>query len=134
MCECAAYNFNSLDQFMVARWWRGVSMKTQVNQKRVGKSLQGVGPEYHQRRQNDTARQMNQILYIAIYYRHKLHIDQNEKLGMYAVTHVCAIDGYSKYIITWFSHDVCEEQSHHIWKPMQVHWLLHVYIACNLRH
>lgn len=30
--------------------------------------------------------------------RHKLHIDQNEKLAMYGVTHVCTIDGYSKYI------------------------------------
>ena len=84
-----------------------------ASEKRVGKSLLGVGPEYHQR-QNDTARQMNQIPYIAIYYRHKLHMDQNEKLVMYAVTHVCAIDGYSKYIITWFSHDVCEEQSPHV--------------------
>ncbi len=26
---------------------------------------------------------------------HKLHLDQNEKLGMFGVTHVLAVDGYS---------------------------------------
>ena len=34
----------------------------------------------------------------SIYYGHKLHLDQNEKLAMYGVNHVCAIDGFSKYI------------------------------------
>lgn len=30
---------------------------------------------------------------------HKLHMDQNEKLGMFGVTHVLAIDGYSSKIV-----------------------------------
>jgi len=30
---------------------------------------------------------------------HKLHLDQNEKLGMFGVTHVLAIDGFSSKIV-----------------------------------
>nr|XP_033474294.1 uncharacterized protein LOC117251836 [Epinephelus lanceolatus] len=30
---------------------------------------------------------------------HKLHLDQNEKLGMFGVTHVLAVDGYSSKIV-----------------------------------
>lgn len=37
--------------------------------------------------------------YNAEYVGHKLHIDQNEKLVMFGVTHVMAIDGYSKKIV-----------------------------------
>lgn len=29
----------------------------------------------------------------------KVHIDQNEKLAMFGVTHVCAVDGYSGKIV-----------------------------------
>ena len=69
-----------------------------ASEKRIGHSLARVAPEYHQRRRNDVARLTNPVLYTANYYGHKLHIDQNEKLVMYGVTHVCAIDGFSKYI------------------------------------
>ncbi|KAI4832319.1 hypothetical protein KUCAC02_015291 [Chaenocephalus aceratus] len=31
---------------------------------------------------------------------HKLHIDQNEKLVMYGVTHVLAVDGFSSNIVS----------------------------------
>ena len=34
----------------------------------------------------------------ADYFGHKLHVDQNEKLVMYGVTHVVARDGYSRMI------------------------------------
>jgi hypothetical protein len=30
---------------------------------------------------------------------HKLHMDQNEKLGMFGVTHVVAVDGSSGRIV-----------------------------------
>ena len=43
--------------------------------------------------------QTNPIPYQAEYFGHKLHLDQNEKLAMYGVTHVCAIDGYSAKVI-----------------------------------
>lgn len=45
------------------------------------------------------ARHTNPIPYHAEYFGHKLHIDQNEKLVMYGVTHVCAVDGYSNKIV-----------------------------------
>ena len=36
--------------------------------------------------------------YPAGYFGHKMHFDQNEKLVMYRVTHVVAIDGHSSFI------------------------------------
>ena len=41
------------------------------------------------------------IPYRVDYFGHKLHIDKNEKLGMYGVTHVAAIDGRSSMIVFW---------------------------------
>jgi len=69
-----------------------------VSQKRIAVSLRTVAPIYHQQRQTDTARKTNPIPYRADYFGHKLHIDQNEKLAMYGVTHVVAIDGHSRYV------------------------------------
>ena len=65
---------------------------------RIGRYLSRVAPVYQQKRRSDTVRLLNPVPYTAAYYGHKLHIDQNEKLAMFGVTHVCAIDGYSKYI------------------------------------
>ncbi len=48
-------------------------------------------------------RQVNPIPYTATYFGEKLHIDQNEKLIMYGVTHVCAIDGFSGKIVGFVS-------------------------------
>lgn len=41
----------------------------------------------------------NQHIYVARYFGHKLHIDQNEKLVMFGVTYVLARDGYSGKIV-----------------------------------
>jgi len=65
---------------------------------RVCQSLRRVNPFYNQHRRQGTERQTNPTPYFADYYGHKLHIDLNEKLGMYGVTHVCSIDGYSRYV------------------------------------
>ena len=70
-----------------------------VSEQRVGKSLALVSPVYHQARMTATARQTNPVPYRAEYFGQKLHIDQNEKLVMYGVTHVCAIDGHSRMIV-----------------------------------
>ena len=45
------------------------------------------------------ARNLNPTPYYAEYMGHKLHLDQNEKLGMFGVTHVLAVDGYSSKIV-----------------------------------
>ena len=42
---------------------------------------------------------MNPIPYRADYFGHKLHIDENEKLVMFGVTHICAVDSYSGKIV-----------------------------------
>ena len=50
----------------------------------------------------------NTVPYQAAYSGHKLHMDQNEKLAMFGVTHVVAIDGFSSCI------DVYKKLSHHL--------------------
>ena len=69
-----------------------------ASEQRVRRSLARVSPIYHQQRRSRTERQTNPHPYVAEYYGHKLHLDQNEKLVMHGVTHVWSIDGYSKYI------------------------------------
>ena len=48
-------------------------------------------------------RNQNSVPYNAAYFGHKLHLDQNEKLVMFGVTHVIAVDGYSSKIVAFSS-------------------------------
>ncbi len=75
------------------------SQGLRISEQRVGESLQRVNPGYSCARRSNTARQMNPVPYRADYFGHKLHIDQNEKLVMFGVTHICGIDGYSGKIV-----------------------------------
>ncbi|KAL7397154.1 hypothetical protein ABVT39_017641 [Epinephelus coioides] len=69
-----------------------------ASERRVGRMLtQMHEPDHQERRQG--ARTLNPQPYQAEYMGHKLHMDQNEKLTMYGVTHVIAIDGFSKKIV-----------------------------------
>ena len=70
-----------------------------VGEQRVGKSLQSCNPTYQHARTTETARLLNPVPYRADYFGHKLHCDQNEKMVMFGVTHVCGIDGYSGKIV-----------------------------------
>ena len=54
-----------------------------------------IPPVYIEHRCRNTYHQINPVPYYAQYYGHKLHIDQNEKLIQFGVTHVAAADGYS---------------------------------------
>ena len=69
-----------------------------ISEQKVGQSLCRVAPENHQIRQSSTRQRLNPVPY-ANYFGHKTHIDQNEKLVMYGVTHICASDGYSSKIV-----------------------------------
>ena len=69
------------------------------SEQRVGESLQRVSPSQHASRRSLAHRRMNPVPYNADYFGQKLHVDQNEKLVMYGVTHCCAIDGYSGKIV-----------------------------------
>ncbi|XP_041843882.1 uncharacterized protein LOC121641670 [Melanotaenia boesemani] len=65
---------------------------------RVGTVLSQMHEPYHQERRQG-AENLNPQPYQAEYMGHKLHMDQNEKLAMYGVTHVLAIDGFSKKVV-----------------------------------
>jgi hypothetical protein len=60
----------------------------------IRKHLLGVQPAYARERRQGTERQINPSPYYAEYAGQKLHMDQNEKVVMFGVTHVCAMDGY----------------------------------------
>ena len=42
---------------------------------------------------------MNPVPYRARFYGEKIHLDQNEKLVMYGIVHVVAVDGYSRKVV-----------------------------------
>ena len=72
---------------------------TAIGQNSVGAALAKVYPGNHRKRQNKSEKQTNPILYRADYFGHKLHLDQNEKLVMYVVTPVVAIDGHNRFVV-----------------------------------
>lgn len=74
-------------------------LSSQGSEKRVGDSLQRVNPAYHTARQVGAERQLNPVPYRADYFGEKLHVDQNEKLVMFGVTHICGIDGHSGKVV-----------------------------------
>ena len=71
----------------------------QVSQRRIASSLRRLAPVQYQARRQDTYRLLNPVPYRASHYGEKLHLAQNEKLVMYGVTHVIAVDGYSRKIV-----------------------------------
>ncbi|XP_051231383.1 uncharacterized protein LOC127349562 [Dicentrarchus labrax] len=62
---------------------------------RIGSVLRTMHQPYHEARRQG-ARNLNPIPYQADYMGHKVHMDQNEKLAMFGVTHVLAIDCFRK--------------------------------------
>ena len=85
-------------------------------ERRVGMALQHANPGYQRARQERTERQLNPTPYRASHFGCKIHIDQNEKLVMYGVTHICAIDGYSGKIVGFISMPIknCIEIYNHL--------------------
>ena len=70
-----------------------------VSENRVAASLKRVAPLQYEQRRHDTMNNINPAPYIALYFGHKLHLDQNEKLKMFGATHVIARDGFSGKIV-----------------------------------
>lgn len=66
-----------------------------IGEQRIRQSLLHVTPVYTVQRRNHTYRRINPTPYYAEYHGHKIHLDQNEKLLQFGVTHVAASDGYS---------------------------------------
>ena len=71
-----------------------------IGESKVAESLQRVAPESYERRRQSTIDRTNPVPYHASAFGHKLHLDQNEKLIMFGVTHVVAVDGYSGMIVS----------------------------------
>lgn len=103
---------------------------TRVAQVRVGRALQVVNPSYHSARRNRAERRLNPIPYHATHFGHKLHIDQNEKLVMFGVTHICAIDGYSGKVVGFITTPVKNnvEIYSHLFRLVHVHVVQSVYL------
>lgn len=74
-----------------------------VSEVRVGEALKRTDPLHHSSRSLVTYRSINPRIYHADHFGHKLHIDQNEKIVMFGVTHVAAIDGFSGRIVGFVS-------------------------------
>ena len=74
-----------------------------VGDKRIARSMHAVAPGDYQLRSINMGRLLNPVPYMAEYYGDKVHVDQNEKLAMYGVTHV-AVDGYSGRIVRSSNH------------------------------
>lgn len=70
-----------------------------VSDKRIARSLERVDPVAYEGRRHNTLDMTNPIPYYASGFGHKLHLDQNEKLVMFGLTHVLAVDGYSGFIV-----------------------------------
>lgn len=70
-----------------------------VSQRRLGRSLQRTFPLVHSRRTQTHGRLLNPIPYRAEFFWEKIHFDQNEKLVMYGIVHVIAVDGFSRKIV-----------------------------------
>ncbi|XP_071063086.1 uncharacterized protein [Pseudochaenichthys georgianus] len=64
----------------------------------IGAVLRTSHQPYHEARCQG-AHNLNPTPYRADYMGQKVHMDQNEKLAMFGVTHVVAIDGFSKKIV-----------------------------------
>ena len=70
-----------------------------VSERRVGRSMGRVAPGPQHGRRQRARRHLNPPVYTARFFGDKLHLDQNEKLAMYGVTHVIAVDGFSRKIV-----------------------------------
>lgn len=62
-------------------------------------TLQSRGIRIGKTKVGTAGRSLNPRVYHADYFGHKIHFDQNEKLGMFGIVHVCARDGYSGMIV-----------------------------------
>ena len=71
----------------------------QVSQARLAASLRRLAPLQYHARSIDIHRMLNPAPYRASHYGEKLHLDQNEKIAMFGVTHILAVDGYSRQIV-----------------------------------
>ena len=66
-----------------------------VSEGKVRQSLKRLDPAYHQIRHETAGRLLNPKCYNADYFGHEVHLDRNEKLKVFGVTHEMTRDGYA---------------------------------------
>ena len=82
---------------------------------KTDKILDKINPETQRKTENVDGRFLNPNLYNAKYFGHKIYYNQNEKLGMLGVIHVCVQDEFSSKIVGHATmarkkkHLICEE-------------------------
>ena len=74
-------------------------MKSKGIETKIGKVFDEINLEAQRKSQNTASCSLNPKVYNGIYFGHKIYYDQNEKLGMFGVVHVCALDGFSGKIV-----------------------------------
>ena len=72
-----------------------------VSEVKVRKSLKKFDPACHQIKHETAGTPVNPKCYNADYFDDKVHLDQNEKLKMFGVTHVMARDDFSRMIVAF---------------------------------
>ena len=70
-----------------------------VSYHQLRSALPVVSPQYHAMRTHDVVECTNPRVYIARYFGHRLHVDQNEKMAMFGLVSVLARDGFSGKIV-----------------------------------
>ena len=74
-------------------------MKSKGIETKIGKVFDEINLEAQRKSHNTASCSFNPKVYNAIYFAHKIYYDQNEKLGMFGVVHVCTLDGFSGKIV-----------------------------------
>ena len=102
-------NFHTFNHFTLFVGWSIIwkenvnwlyQTQDQLNRSR-SKNLKTIFPRNAEARRQGTSRAVNPVPYRADYIGIKLHMNQNEKLERYSITHLAAIDGHSRMIVSW---------------------------------
>ena len=75
-----------------------------VSQRRISAVMRNIAPRALNARTRDLLIRTNPLPYYAPYFGYKAHLDQNEKNAQqFGLTHVCLIDGCSRFIAGYIS-------------------------------
>ena len=78
--------------------WSHEGRKDKCRKTKIGRKVWKINSEIQTKRQNVTDLSSNPKVYNAKYFGRNIYYDQNEKLRMFGIFHVCARDGFSSEI------------------------------------
>ena len=135
MCVCSSPPLPCICfMFLTSSPSHSLHLSFRVSENCIGIVLQAVHPDYHRMQLNGASRSLNPQPYRAACFGEKLHIDQNEKLVMFGVTHICAIDGWENCSICqqYASEEPCTDISTLVQVNSCTNWKL--YVSLFLHH